>query len=536
MIPRLRSGQGRATDRLRFAAMSLLVGLLPHSSWSQQLGPNTTFAGGPGRVAGSSTTLGEALSTRPQDLPRAVLGSALWNDPKFRASLSADLASAVRSGGPLSELQRRELEIATRDRVFERAYASQFDEATFRAITGLSRKEALVQGRVSADLFRIQQPLERPEVVRAWGDLVGHPRPDRVGRPPAPVTDPLRPGVTPPGGSPPKGAGCPTCTTNPGTPAPGVFVGSTGAPTVGPVVVSRGAVVPATRNDEAPASNGAKPIAFDPWGFRFVVLLHLRTEKDSLCTGTRVAGDWILTALHCVGRVVGGYGTMEAIMEIASGSRGMVLAPTRESSGKDFRPCVDEVARRPEPCAYRRGRIVDIRRPPQIRALNGQIGNPDVALLRVRWIDPDDPFDDRKIASLYAASYADLPSEVTLAGYGTSNAEGHNPGDRLLVGWHDRAALDYASRYAWTVFDAGTQSNICRGDSGGPVLAGRIFGQRSMAERPLIVAVNSFVAPTGTMSGTVEDCLSGQGKAELISPDIRGWICDTAPGIAGCRG
>jgi hypothetical protein len=534
MIPSLRSDRGSATYRIRIAAALLLVSVCPPWSWSQQPGPSTAFAGGPNRVAGSSTTVGEALSTRPQDLPRAVLGSALWNDPKFRASLSADLASAVRSGGPLSELQQRELEVATRDRIFARAYASQFDEATFRAITGLSKKEALVEGRASVELFRIQQPLERPEVVKPWGDLVGHPRPDRVERSPALVKDPRRPGAAPPGGLPPKGAGCPTCTTNPGTPAPGVFVGGTGAPAVGPVVLAQGGIVPASRRDEAPAPNGMKPIAFDPWGFRFVVLLHLRTDKDSLCTGTRVASDWILTALHCVGRVTRNSGTMEAIMDLASGGRGIVLAPTRETSGNDFRPCVDEGARLLRPCAYRRGRIVDIRQPPQIHALNAQIGNPDVALLRVRWIDPDDLFDDRKIASLYAASYADLPSEVTLAGYGTSNAEGHSPGGQLLVGWHDRAALDYATRYAWTVFDAGTQSNICRGDSGGPVLAGRIFGRRSTAERPLVVAVNSFVAPSGAMSGTVKDCLSGQGKAELMSPDIRGWICDTAPGVAGC--
>lgn len=257
-------------------------------------------------------------------------------------------------------------------------------------------------------------------------------------------------------------------------------------------------------------------------GFKDVVLIDTGDEeqdvRDRVCSGVRVGSEWVLTAKHCVASW--------------TDARGRVFALTNAAY-----ECLDHppsTGKHPgESCS-----LPVIERNGQPTPAEDSPRKIDLALIRVLA-----PRDTSSLSSAKVRKFAQSGAlEITLAGFGA--APGTAPGT-LRVGWSrivDVTALQSMSeetelnmaevavpiRFTQQSYGSGSPGSwACKGDSGSPVFAGRVFGYRNEPHLVAgIVTQSSFVTAARCAS---DAAVQGDSTkiVPLMHPEIRKWLCST---------
>jgi len=261
-------------------------------------------------------------------------------------------------------------------------------------------------------------------------------------------------------------------------------------------------------------------------GFGDVVLVDLAKPgaplDEQVCSGVRLAPDWVLTAQHCVKDWT------------STAGRIFVIPPGKASCLEGL----DNPAQHPGAACG-----TEIRNGQPIEAPERQNGTKiDLALIPVKAAPGR-----RATVVRFDTS---RPFEVTLGGFGRS--PGGAPG-RLRVGWSRIVAQRaLAAMTTETATDAegepldsvpiefGTvdygndrlSSWICGGDSGGPVFAGRIFGYANEPHQVAAIMVGStFRSDRCSPAAPTQSGGDFHRVVSLLERPVREWLCRTTANV-----
>lgn len=296
------------------------------------------------------------------------------------------------------------------------------------------------------------------------------------------------------------------------------------------------------------AATSRRTEPFDPAEFREVLLLTTRDidgQGGQTCTGTLIAGRWVLTAAHCV--------MYRKISE--DRIQHLSTASVTGVRGRDFdqRPAGGSrpYATRAPDANGNNGSPFFITRVIAHHGYDPQSFANDVALLELA----EDASDGISAIPAALGRPPSLASPVTVAGYGYTSENPQGTGT-LNVGWppapqRNGSFLEVSYR-ATLAEDGGTR--ICPGDSGGPVFAGRHRGCRAQPQWPhvateaprprVILGVNSHIENVdpridpslgrdGRIDGTECGTTRWNRMVDVTAPAMREWICSRTGGAAG---
>ncbi|MGY4512108.1 hypothetical protein ACVIN2_005562 [Bradyrhizobium sp. USDA 3650] len=257
-------------------------------------------------------------------------------------------------------------------------------------------------------------------------------------------------------------------------------------------------------------------------GFLDVVLIDTGDETqpvgDRVCSGVRVGGEWVLTAKHCVAKW--------------TATRGRVFALTNGVFDcLDHPPSTDKHPG--ESCS-----LPVVGRDGQPTPAEDGSRKIDLALVRVLA-----PAGTSSPPSAKVRKFVQSGSlEITLAGFGAS--PGKMPGT-LRVGWSrivdatalrsmtEETELNMAEvavpiRFTQRSYGSGSPGSwACKGDSGSPIFAGRVFGYKDEPHLVAgIVTDSSFVTAARCASDAPTQGDSTK-IVPLMHPVVRQWLCST---------
>jgi Trypsin len=274
------------------------------------------------------------------------------------------------------------------------------------------------------------------------------------------------------------------------------------------------------------ASGTGSPYCRD--GFSDVVLLDRAKPQpaaisEQVCSGVRIASNWILTAQHCVQYWTA---TTGRIFLLPAGA-----AKCLDDSTRGVRHPGDEA------CGLKLVKRAGTAEAAPTRSNGLKI---DLALIPV---EADASLADFRTASVTRFD-ASRPFEVTLAGFGESLG---NPPGHFRVGWsHVLAPKALAAMTTGTDGDGNPLPSVpiefkaadygndrlvswsCGGDSGGPVFAGRVFGYAREPHNVAAIIVEGSLAKERCRAdapqtlGAVSDT---DRVVSLLEPGVRDWLC-----------
>lgn len=265
--------------------------------------------------------------------------------------------------------------------------------------------------------------------------------------------------------------------------------------------------------------------------FPEVVAVYIpRPSKEArLCSGTLIASKWVLSAAHC----------------FVNDTRAADLDSLKLLPDEQVRPVIwASKAKLPDAERIRRGTHILVHPHYSGYSLTDPVGQSYQNDLAV--IELDAPYPDSVVPAELATAEA-WKKESTIAGYGYSNASNGTMG-KLELTWP--SLLEFVGtemRFA-TKDQFGNRSAFCRGDSGGPVFAGRVRGCMPTDEEPerrprLIEGTISYIQRLGEPPEharseeevQAERCRTADYDVvqNITAPEQRAWICTATTHEAG---
>lgn len=262
---------------------------------------------------------------------------------------------------------------------------------------------------------------------------------------------------------------------------------------------------------------------WDPIAFPDVGLLLKRKSGTGLsnikiCSFVRISKNELLTAAHCAA-IETKKGEWQPMKFDSPEVEAIALIPNLSVEKKLPAQCFDT----PSNCGFFVAKVVGQAQFPKEIKWSGVTPVPDISLIGATFKNSPEP--------TTPLSSAIEKKELTLAGYGLTNAGGGQYSGYLQVGWNRMPKELDEAVIAWDVLPANGNAGGCVGDSGGAVFAGSVAGPNDKRE---LVGLISFGHVPASVSGIDQCMASVTGIATRLKAHVP-WICEKTSYLAkGC--
>ncbi len=302
------------------------------------------------------------------------------------------------------------------------------------------------------------------------------------------------------------------------------------------VLDEKGCIKPLSAN-EITSLGRTLTVTFQYAGFSEVAMLVKLNENtksyEKRCSAVIVSNGYALTARHC-------FELLETNQHSAATDYALLVGP--KQVGDSIERCADGNT---TSCPYK---VLKIGQPiyPILKLENSPLDSakpklyvPDVALIPIS--DPLAGAVIKRVASIRATpalgktlNGTDTAGWLTLMGYGLSNVAKTNEisGGYWIASYAPDVSSDKNFALLQQDFAVKYVTRFCAGDSGGPVFMGTYTGGES-EDKPRVVGALMHRGTTNAASATC--AISEKSVVQLLTDDVKKWICDQSKEIAGCN-